>query len=76
MANSLNLLFLKKNKLDNLKCINTNTSTKENIIVENIENNEELECFTYFSNFKESCSYALKILSKKDSRDSFDTLFG
>ena len=39
-----------ENNLDNLKCINDFISTKENIIVINLETNKELECFTYFSN--------------------------
>jgi len=37
-----------ESKLDDLK----NSSIKENIITINLENQEELECFTYFRNFR------------------------
>ena len=42
-----------ENKLDKLSNLSSNYLIKENIIVINLENNEELECFTYFKNFND-----------------------
>ena len=51
-----------ENKLDKLSSLHRDSSIKENIIVINLETNEELKCFTYFSNCKNSIEKELEFV--------------